>query len=219
MSSPADAASLSGTVTPYHRHVFVCTGPAAWPARLEEADGLLGRMARDVHARREGPGAWPKLSATDEPSAGAGLDLLVFPDRVRYHGVDESAWEAILQDQLEGAGVCPSARSTPLSGCHVFVCIHGARDERCGKCGPPLLAAFRDAVGEAGDVTVRATSHVGGHKYAANVLVYPAGAWYGYATPADAPRILAHHLDGGPQPTELLRGTMLPLPALSGVIS
>lgn len=217
MSPPPEETSLSGTVKPYHRHVFACTGPAAWPARLEEADGLLGRMARDVHARREGSGALPKLSATDEPSAGAGLDLLVFPEGVRYHDVDEVGWTAILRDHLEGEGPCAAVPWTPLAGRHVFVCIHAARDERCGQCGPPLLAAFRAAVAGADDVTVRATSHVGGHKYAANVIVYPEGVWYGRATPADAPRILAHHLWGGPQPTDLLRGAMLPLPALSGV--
>jgi (2Fe-2S) ferredoxin len=69
----------------------------------------------------------------------------------------------------------------------------------------------RAAVAEAGleDVTVRATSHVGGHKYAGNLLVYPEGIWYGYVRPDDAARLVGEHLIGGRILTDLHRGTML----------
>lgn len=168
-------------------------------------------MARDVYERRDGPAPIPKLTATDEPSRGAGLDLLVFPEAVRYVGADEAAWSRILEEHLAGGVVSGAAPHEPITGRWVFVCVHRARDERCGRCGPPVLEAMRRAVREEGleDVTVRATSHVGGHKYAGNVIVYPEGVWYGYVTAEDVPRIVRRHLRRGQRIEELRRGSML----------
>ena len=200
--------AIAGSVKPYHRHVLACTGVRSWPGHLEDDDGLLGVIARDVRDRRQGPPPIPKLSATDEPTAGPGLDLLVFPDAVRVTAVDASSWPATLE-QLTEPGMTP-LDGTPLPGRWVFVCVHAARDERCGRCGPPLLEAFVRACAEAGldDVTVRATSHVGGHKYAGNVIVYPEGVWYGTVTPEDAPRIAREHLREGRVVLDLHRGDM-----------
>jgi len=67
----------------------------------------------------------------------------------------------------EGDGTATGER---LSGAHLFVCTHGARDARCGLCGPALIDAFREAIAAAGMehlITVRGCSHTGGHKYAA----------------------------------------------------
>ena len=56
------------------------------------------------------------------------------------------------------------------------------------------------------------TSHVGGHRFAGNVLIYPGGDWYGYVTPEDVPRLIERHLLGGTVVTELWRGRMGLLP-------
>ncbi|HJU87362.1 MAG TPA: sucrase/ferredoxin-like family protein [Gemmatimonadota bacterium] len=195
---------------PYHRHAFACTGDRSWPARLEDAPGLLGTMARDVRDLREAQGQIPKLTATDAPSTGRGIDLLVFPEAVRYRVGDVAEWREVLAGHLCG-GRPATIESESLPGRHVFVCVHMARDERCGNCGPPLLAAIEAAIAKRGleDVTVRATSHVGGHKYAGNVIVYPEGAWYGYVRPDDAERLVGDHLAGGRILEDLYRGGML----------
>jgi (2Fe-2S) ferredoxin len=202
---------LAGSVKPYHRHAFACTGRLAWPARLEDDEGLLGAMARDVRALREADGPVPKLTATDEPTRGPGTDLLVFPEGVRYRVADEAGWRAVLEEHLRGGAVAGAVDHEPLPGRHLFVCVHAARDERCGRCGPPLRAAIEAAIAAAGleDVIVRATSHVGGHKYAGNLLVYPEGVWYGYAVPEDAGRIVREHLVRGRILEDLHRGSML----------
>jgi (2Fe-2S) ferredoxin len=200
--------SLADSVKPYHRHAFACTGVRSWPARLEDAPGLLGTMARDVRELREAEGSIPKLTATDEPSRGPGIDLLVFPEAVRCRVADSAAWRTMLGHLRGGRRASPG--SEPLPGRHVFVCVHMARDERCGNCGPPLLAAIEAAVAGRGldHVTIRATSHVGGHKYAGNVIVYPEGVWYGYVRPEDAERLVRDHLVEGRILEDLHRGGM-----------
>jgi (2Fe-2S) ferredoxin len=209
-SNSRDELSLADTVKPYASHFFACTGSAAWPARIEEGGDLLGRMARDVRAAGENLPCPPKLTATDEPSYGGGFDLLAFPLGVRYHDVDETSWPIVLDDAVNGRRGPSAIPHTRLNGTHVFVCTHGARDDRCGQCGPAIVSALRRACrhAELDDVSVRATSHVGGHKFAGNVLIYPDGVWYGHVRPEDASRIAVGHIRDRTVIAELLRGRM-----------
>jgi len=62
-----------------------------------------------------------------------------------------------------------------LSSSYVFVCCHGSRDRRCGVCGPSLVSRFReeiDSCGLRGEVSVSPCSHIGGHKYTGDVIIY-----------------------------------------------
>jgi len=70
---------------------------------------------------------------------------------------------------------------------HIYVCTHGARDCRCGHVGGNLVSALErelkkrregDPNSLASRVIVREVAHIGGHKFAANALVFPHGEWY-----------------------------------------
>lgn len=71
----------------------------------------------------------------------------------------------------------PWASSVPevLVGCHIFVCAHGSRDRRCGVCGPALIQKLNEEIelrGLKDQVFVSPCSHIGGHKYAGNLIIY-----------------------------------------------
>jgi hypothetical protein len=152
-----------------------------------------------------------KLTGCDEIGTRPGHDILVFPDQVRYMGVHERDFPALVEDHLVGNRVSDRIQYQPLKDQYIFVCVHGERDERCGVCGPPLVEGFVAALaarGRADQVAVRRSSHVGGHKYAGNVLVYPGGDWYGHVTPADVPRIVDQHIVGDEVVWDLWRGRM-----------
>jgi (2Fe-2S) ferredoxin len=57
-------------------------------------------------------------------------------------------------------------------------------------------------------VAVHRVSHLGGHEYAGNVVIYPGGDWYGYVTPADVPRIIDGHILSGDLVLDRWRGRM-----------
>ena len=64
-----------------------------------------------------------------------------------------------------------------ISESYVFVCCDASRDksQRCGVCGPALIKRFKEEIsglGLDGQVAVSACSHVGGHKYAGNVIIF-----------------------------------------------
>lgn len=60
-----------------------------------------------------------------------------------------------------------------------LVCTHGKRDKCCARYGLPVYGTLS---GEEG-VSVWQTSHVGGHRFAANVLCFPHGIYNGYVSP------------------------------------
>ena len=204
--------SLPGTVKFYERHLFVCTGHTEWPERIELGGGFLQALAEMMGLYAAEMPLKVKMTACDDPGlTDNGYDILVFPDMVRYVGVETADLETLVRDHLVGNKLSERLRHEPLAGQHVFVCVHGRRDERCGQCGPPLVRRLTAELWERGladRVTVRRTSHVGGHAFAGNVLVYPGGDWYGYVTPEDIPRLVEDHLIDGVIVRDLWRGRM-----------
>ncbi len=84
---------------------------------------------------------------------------------------------------------------------HYFVCSNGRRDLCCSRFGLPVYAELRGHVGD----RVWETSHVGGHRYAANVLTLPQGALYGYLNPHAVADFVAN-VEAGKLAMEHLRG-------------
>ena len=90
-----------------------------------------------------------------------------------------------------------------------LVCTNGKRDACCALRGRALMAAL--AV-KHGDRTWECT-HLGGHRFAGNLVCLPDGIVYGRVAPADGPRLASAYLDGVLDPS-LLRGrSAWPAPA------
>lgn len=73
-----------------------------------------------------------------------------------------------------------------------LVCTNGKHDPCCADLGRPVVRALVGA-----DVPeVWESSHIGGDRFAANVVSLPDGVYYGRVDPADAARLLAEHRAG-----------------------
>lgn len=91
-----------------------------------------------------------------------------------------------------------SARAKPSDTSHIYVCAHGMRDCRCGVAGGTLIDTLRRAFyeenmraeGKMKETRIYGISHIGGHKWAANAIIYPHGDWYGNLRPIDAGLLL-----------------------------
>ncbi len=73
-----------------------------------------------------------------------------------------------------------------------LVCVDGMHDKCCAKFGLPV---HRQLVRAAG-LTVWQSSHVGGDRFAANVVCLPSGVYYGRVEPNEADRIVRDTTDG-----------------------
>jgi hypothetical protein len=82
-----------------------------------------------------------------------------------------------------------------------LVCTHGRRDKCCAKFGVPLYNALRVHTGD----NVWQCSHVGGDRFAGNLVCFPHGLFYAHATP-EAARRVADAYRSGRVLTEEFRG-------------
>ena len=79
----------------------------------------------------------------------------------------------------------------PASGPTYLVCTHGGHDACCAVRGRPLARALAAP----GSADVWECSHLGGDRFAANVLVLPHGFYYGQV-PGDGAELVAAHERG-----------------------
>jgi hypothetical protein len=79
-----------------------------------------------------------------------------------------------------------------------LVCTHGRRDKCCAKFGIPVFNTLRDCLGEsdcAGE-SVWQSSHVGGDRFAANLVCFPHGLFYAHTTEESAKQIVSEYRAG-----------------------
>jgi hypothetical protein len=153
--------------------------PGPWGADLDETD-LPGPLADAVHrARRHGVRPQlirrPRRRRTPPP----------FQVYTGFSGTGaEPVWleGRELRDPEELAGLDLSAVSagrapgfgTPVTGPVLLVCTHGRPNACCARVGAPLARFLHDRFSG-----VWETSHVGGDRYAANLVCLPHGLFYG----------------------------------------
>ena len=113
------------------------------------------------------------------------LPSFTFIDSVRYNDVPELIDRFINSPSgIQATGPDDQMTARPCEHEYIILlCSHRRRDARCGITAPIIkrelerhlrpLGLYRDANDERpGGVGIYFVSHVGGHKYAANVLVY-----------------------------------------------
>ncbi|XP_052196743.1 altered inheritance of mitochondria protein 32-like [Diospyros lotus] len=215
--------NLVGTVKPYSRHLFLCYKTyESWPSKVEgsESDPLPKLLSGAIKARKNDIDVKTNLTICEGREGTEFLDgdVLIFPEMIKYRGLKDSDVDSFVEDVLVNGKPWTSGVKGMVSGSHVFVCAHASRDRRCGVCGPPLIEKFKEEIEVRGlkdQVFVSACSHVGGHKYAGNLIIFSvnaeqkvAGHWYGYVTPHDVAELMDQHIAKGKIIERLWRGQM-----------
>jgi Sucrase/ferredoxin-like len=95
----------------------------------------------------------------------------------------------------------------PANGPVYLVCTHGTHDACCALRGRPLARSMPVA----GPAEVWECSHLGGDRFAANVVVLPHGFYYG-EVPGDGTELVAAHANGRVALPWLRGRAGLPLP-------
>ena len=117
------------------------------------------------------------------------------PDRPWLEGAVLADPRALLDLDLDALGAGRSPGLTPYDGPLLGVCTHGRHDACCAERGRPVVAALA----RAHPVETWEVSHIGGDRFAGNMLVLPHGLYYGRLDPVTALAVagdtLAGHLD------------------------
>lgn len=165
-----------------------------------------------VEALRDGRLPAPVRSGLAESAAAAGVRVLMVRRHHRpaprqhfrvfaaYADPGEPWLETAVLDTAEdllgldlgslGRGASPGLEPAP--GPLFCVCTHGRHDACCAERGRPVAAALTAAhPAETWEV-----SHVGGDRFAGNLLVLPHGLYYGRLDPVSAIAVAGGHLAG-----------------------
>jgi hypothetical protein len=86
----------------------------------------------------------------------------------------------------------PPGYGDPVDGSLYLVCTNGRHDQCCATWGRPLAQALAGVTGE----QLWESSHIGGDRFAGNLVCLPDGAYYGRVDPADAARVVSLHERG-----------------------
>jgi Sucrase/ferredoxin-like len=200
-----------GTATPMGSWLLI-EHPEAWTRDV--ADRVLARALpqprlRELTELRRWHGLRPLLVRRPGYRAGRPRRRTVLVGGVGRPG-DTGRWLERLElgDLRELADLDLAAVATgagglglPVTGPVFGVCTHGSKDMCCATLGRPVAKALA----EAAPGRVWESTHLGGDRFAGNVLVLPAGFLYGHVSPATAARLAAASDDDLVLP-ELLRG-------------
>jgi hypothetical protein len=131
-----------------------------------------GRGALEPHAcfvaHTSRAGRWLERRRLDDPAELLELDLA-----------------AVVAGERPGFG---EAVDEPV----YLVCTNGRHDRCCATYGRPAALALADSHGE----LIWESSHVGGDRFAGNLVCLPGGHYFGRVGPAEAPRVVDRHLVG-----------------------
>jgi hypothetical protein len=163
--------------------------PGPWPRDVSSA-GALPEAAQQA------------VSAWLEATPGSRLQFLRRPGRATQPPLafvvraDESR-QAIRRIELERhedlGSLDLDTAGESVGGSLVLVCGHGSRDQCCALRGTAVFGALDDRLGEE---ELWFSSHQGGHRFAANVLVLPAALQFGRVETSGAPFLVARALAG-----------------------
>lgn len=187
-----------GTAAPVSRWLLIeDAGP--WGRDALRESGLAGEVAETLTARAAAAGVRVVLIRRRGRGARAGGRRVAWVDsRLGQERVWWGSWTH-RSDLLDVRPGEPAGE--PATEPVYLVCAHGRHDACCAIWGRPVaaaLAALRpDAVWEC--------THVGGDRFAANVIALPHGLYYGGVSPADAGALITGYEDGLLLP-RLLRG-------------
>jgi hypothetical protein len=202
LRSRAAREPLAGTASTI-RHWLLIEHPGPWgrdgllDARLPAG---LGRQLRDLERR-----------------TGARVLLIRKPDRVPAFEDDtlicfavdtREAWigSAVLDRIDDTARLDPRERASfagDRAGAPLFVvCTHGRRDPCCAERGRPLA----EAAAAAGREVVWESTHVGGDRFAGNLVAFPHGLYFGRVEPEEATDLTDAYRQGGIAPLHRYRG-------------
>ncbi|HEY4224772.1 MAG TPA: sucrase ferredoxin [Pseudolysinimonas sp.] len=109
-------------------------------------------------------------------------------ESTRWGVVDDPA--LLLEIPLDGTA--GEASADPV----ICVCTHARHDQCCAVKGRPVATALADAFAE----LTWECSHLGGDRFAATMVIFPAGLYYGRVSPEDAPGLVDRYRAGEVDP-------------------
>lgn len=207
--------SLSASAAPARRWLLVEHDGPWLPAALRSPglDGPVGAALHDAAVAVQGRALLIRRPGR-RPARETRSWAVVDHDGTQHWGAwrhpeDLYAAAAVMRSGPEPPSTSRVGSTPPL----VLVCTHGRHDLCCAVRGRPVAAALAQRWGD----RTWECSHIGGDRFAPNVLLLPDGAYYGNLDPTTAMRVVEAHLRGTVTP-HFFRGVSTQPPAVQAAL-
>jgi hypothetical protein len=189
--SRANGESLAATASRIDRWLLV-EYRGLWTSDAVAGSGLSDQVKSHLRAqvRAAGPARLLFVRRPDRRRA-SGLVAYVADSRAGREALTRIELES--HEDLRGLDLFDPQAGTAVSHPLFLACTHGKHDPCCARYGRPLYDGLRD---ELDPDWLWQTTHVGGDRFAGNLVCLPEGLYYGRAEGAAAPTILDEHLAG-----------------------
>ncbi|KAI8995027.1 Sucraseferredoxin-like protein [Pilobolus umbonatus] len=224
---------LLGTMKPYGRHILISTAKMDWAERIEEENNTIAARLSQIVSSHPTE-LRTIITNTSMPSTHSTVprsqDIFILPENIIVSNVTPNDSQLIfdlfvkppLSDQPVTLKTYQSLNLKSLKvGLNpyksmILICSHKRRDKRCGITAPLLYHeldyVLREKEVDENDTVILYVSHVGGHKYAGNVICYvdygKVGVWYGRVKTCHCKEIVEETVLKGKVIKELYRGSM-----------
>ena len=192
--SVALAEPLPGTASTV-RPFLLLEFPGPWGVDALRDGRLPVAVAGELERRCAGLGVRPLLIRRHGRSRTDGIRCFAayaHPERPWLEATTLQAVEEVLDVDIDRLSRGESPGLEELGDPLFLVCTHGRHDACCAELGRPIAAALTASH----PAQTWECSHIGGDRFAGNILVLPDGLYYGRADRDSAPRIARTHLEG-----------------------
>ena len=179
-----------GATATHAEHWLLLEMPGTWPRDVSDGVGLPDGSRAAVRAWLERTPSsrmlYVRRPGRDRAGTRHAFVVRSSDETTEVRRIEFSSPEGLADLDLSRAGDVTSAQL-------VLICGHGTRDTCCAVRGTAVHAALASHL-EPDELWI--SSHQGGHRFAANVLVLPAGIHLGRLMPDTAPHVVARALAG-----------------------
>jgi hypothetical protein len=170
-------------------HWFLIEYRGLWTRDAVSGSGLSDQVKRHLRAQVDAV-SHGRLLFIRRPDRRHRPELVAFAADSRPGREELRRFEFESYEDLRGVDL----RSGPHAGHPLFlVCTHGKHDPCCARYGRPLYEAWRE---EVDPEWAWQSSHIGGDRFAGNLVCLPEGLYYGRVDAEAAGPILDEHLAG-----------------------
>lgn len=192
IASRDHAEAVTATASTVRRWLVV-EQPGPWGRDAVVDSGLPDEVATILRSRARAAGARMLLVRRGRGGAGRRAYTAFSGPGAAWleaHEVDEA--HGLLDIDLTGLETGAGTAGERLDRPIVLTCTNGSHDACCAEFGRPVAAALETLLGD----RAWEVSHIGGDRFAPNVLVLPHGLYHGRVTLARVPELAAAVDDG-----------------------
>ena len=177
----ASGEPIGGSAPFADQFIFITWPKKFWNREALESGGGFPQGLKAWSKSNSSPGNKITIRLLSKPGLETtSVSLFLYPQAKMISSLNPEQIQVVLERWLDSPEN-PGPGWNPLETEQLFVCTHGKHDLCCAKFGQTVYQRLREEASERKlDLDVWEASHLGGHRFAANLMRFPGGHSHGH---------------------------------------